>query len=177
MTVEVSAVIVSVPQADPIVEPFRSQLDSGAALGVPAHITILYPFMPLREIDVAVVGGLRDLFASIDPFEIALAAVDWFGDTVVFVRPEPDIELRRVTELVACRWPDWPPYEGAHADPTPHLTIGDNGDLAAMRHAGNAVGRLLPLHVEVHEIDLWAGTSELGSWQHRLTFPLGEDLR
>jgi 2'-5' RNA ligase len=170
--VEVSALIVPVPEADPVVGQFRAALDSGAALGVPAHITILYPFMPASALDPSVVAQLRGLFDSIDAFEISLNSTAWFDDAVVYVRPEPDAALRKMTSLVAERWPQWPPYEGAHPDPTPHLTLADNGDLSAMRQAAQAVRRSLQLHVEVSEVQLYAGTAKPDTWHHRLTFPL-----
>ena len=172
MSVEVSALVVPVPEADPVVGAFRADLDSGAALGVPSHITILYPFMPTSALDTNVIARLRALVASIDVFEVALTSIGWFGHDVVYVRPEPDFELRRMTALVEAQWPQWAPYEGAHPDPTPHLTIGDNGDFAAMGQAADAVRQSLPLRIEVSEVQLYAGTAEAGTWHHRLTFPL-----
>ena len=172
MSVEVSALIVAVPEADSVVGAFRAALDSGAALGVPSHITILYPFMPTGVLDTNVISQLRELFASIGAFEVALASIGWFGQDVVYVQPEPDTALRQMTALVAEQWPSWPPYEGTHPDPTPHLTIADNGDVSAMGRAADTVRQFLPLHVEVSEVQLYAGTAEAGTWHHRLTFPL-----
>ena len=41
-----SAVIVAVPAAEPAVRAHRQQFDRAAAWGVPAHVTVLYPFVP-----------------------------------------------------------------------------------------------------------------------------------
>jgi hypothetical protein len=172
MVDEVTALIARIPEADPVVERHRVVLDSGAAAGVPSHITVLYPFMPYRAIGSEVVEQLAALFASIDTFDFALTSIGWFGQDVVYLQPEPDDPFRRMTTAVAERWSQWPPYEGAHPDPTPHLTIGDNGDVAAMARAAETVGKSLPLGVTVSEIQLFAGTDQPGSWRHRLTFPL-----
>lgn len=172
VSVEVSALVVPVPEVDPIVDSFRAVLDSGAALGVPAHITILYPFMPTSALDPNVVAELRGIFASTDAFDISLTSIGWFEQDVVFLRPEPDDALRRMIALVAARWPQWPPYEGVHPEPTPHLTIGDNGDVVALGTAARAVSESLPIDVEVSEVQLYAGTLEPGTWQRRLSFPL-----
>ena len=172
MSVELSALVVPVPEADPVVGPYRAALDTGAALGMPAHVTILYPFMPTSALDHDAVAELRRLFASIDAFAISLTSIAWFDHAVVYVRPEPDAALRQITARVAERWPQWPPYEGSHADPTPHLTLADSGDLSTMRQAAQAVAESLPIHVDVSEVQLYAGTTKPDSWNHRLTFPL-----
>jgi hypothetical protein len=39
-----SALLVTVPAAEPAVARHRSRLDTSATVGVPAHITVLYPF-------------------------------------------------------------------------------------------------------------------------------------
>lgn len=172
MSAEITALIVAVPAADPVVGSFRSVLDSGATAGVPAHVTILYPFMPVDALDADVIGELSALFAGIAAFEFSLRSIAWFGQQVVYVRPEPDVMLRQLTKRVFERWPRWAPYGGAHADPTPHLTIGDNGDLPAMERAAHAVSRRLPIDVTVAEVELYAGTAAPGSWHRRMTFPL-----
>ena len=173
---DVTALIVLLPEADPVVGPFRAPHDSGAARGVPAHITILYPFMPTDVLDPKVVDELRSAFSSIAAFEISLTSIEWFNHDVVYIRPEPDAVLRQMIALVVERWPQWPPYGGEHPDPTPHLTIGDSADLSAMRQAAEQVRRRLPLHVEVCKVQLYAGRAErgtpTGTWHHRLTFPL-----
>jgi len=38
------AIVVLVPEAETLVEPFRKIFDPSAAKGMPAHITINYPF-------------------------------------------------------------------------------------------------------------------------------------
>ena len=43
-----SAVIVPVPEAEPAVGGLRAALDRAAVWGVPAHVTLLYPFVTPR---------------------------------------------------------------------------------------------------------------------------------
>lgn len=169
---EITALVVPMPEADPVVGRFRRALDSGAAAGVPAHVTVVYPFMPVEQVDRDVLRHLRDLFVTIEEFECSLASIAWFDRSVMYLRPEPDVPLRRMTRLVVERWPQWPPYGGAHRDPTPHLTIADNGDDDAMRRAAAIIGAELPLDIVVSEVHLYAGSSEPGSWHHLQTLPL-----
>jgi hypothetical protein len=44
MSSDESALVVLVPEAEAATKPFRDQYDPAAAAGVPAHITLLYPF-------------------------------------------------------------------------------------------------------------------------------------
>ncbi len=41
-----TALLVEVPAAEPYVAQYRSKLDTNAGLGIPAHITVLAPFVP-----------------------------------------------------------------------------------------------------------------------------------
>ena len=54
-----SGLIVKVPHAEPAVSAWRTQLM--AALGVPANLTVLFPFVPPAGIDEATRTALREL--------------------------------------------------------------------------------------------------------------------
>ena len=41
-----SALVVAVPDAEPVVGHLMLRLDANAVLGVPAHVTVLFPFVP-----------------------------------------------------------------------------------------------------------------------------------
>ncbi|HEY5398126.1 MAG TPA: hypothetical protein VIL16_22320 [Trebonia sp.] len=60
-----SALLVLVPAAEPVVGPHRARLDSSARDGVPAHLTVLYPFLPPAEIGQGVLAKLSRLFAAV----------------------------------------------------------------------------------------------------------------
>jgi len=171
-----SALIVSVPAAEPVVGMLRKRLDSSAPLGVPAHVTVLYPFMPPELIDAPVVSELAKLFSGVDGFHLALTTVGWFETEVVYLVPEPQAAFKALTAMVFERWPDYPPYEGLHHDPTPHLTVGDNEDYASMLEAVSAVEPLLPVETIVTEVELLAGDSTPGSWKRLAVFPLRRDV-
>ena len=61
-----SALIVEVPDAEPIVGEHRQRWDTSAALGVPAHVTVLFPFMHPSDIDNSVCEELADVSQPID---------------------------------------------------------------------------------------------------------------
>ena len=64
----------------------RAVLDASARDGVPAHVTVLYPFMPPALAGDAVLAGLARLFAGFPAFTFTLDRVAWFGDSVGLAR-------------------------------------------------------------------------------------------
>ncbi len=101
-----TALIVPIPDAEPAVGSFRASLDRAASWGVPAHVTVLYPFLSPERIDEAVLATVRDIVAAVPRSEVWLSHVDWFGDTVVWLAPQPDHLFRDLTAAV------WRPLSG-----------------------------------------------------------------
>ena len=53
-----TAVLVPVPEAEPVVARHRATLDAAAGWGIPAHVTVLFPFAPPDQLDAALIGAL-----------------------------------------------------------------------------------------------------------------------
>ncbi len=170
-----SAVVVTVPAAEPAVARHRLELDRSAAWGVPAHVTVLYPFVPPARLDPGVLARLADAVASVPRFDCTFARCAWFGADVLWLAPEPDRGFRDLTSAVASAFPEHPPYEGAFPDVVPHLTVGELrfGSPARLRRAEEEVCRRLPLSVEVAAAHLLVGSDRPGSWSVRAALPLG----
>lgn len=120
-----SGLVVPIPEADPIVQKLRLVHDPVADDGVPAHVTVLFPFVPRDEIDGVLHGELAALFAGVAGFPYRFERVQRFGTTTVYLAPEPAEGFAALTELVASRWPEHPPYGGVYEVVVPHLTVGD----------------------------------------------------
>ena len=60
-----SAVLVQVPAAEPLVSRHRARLDSAAELGVPAHVTILSPFVPPSAVTSSTLAILAEAVAPV----------------------------------------------------------------------------------------------------------------
>ncbi|UWP78487.1 2'-5' RNA ligase family protein [Dactylosporangium fulvum] len=166
-----TALIVVVPEAEPVVGPLRAVLDPAASWGVPAHVTVLYPFLPPHRVDGTVLAALRDVVGATPRFGAALTRVAWFGDTVVWAAPEPDQPFRDLTTAVWRRFPETPPYGGAYDDVVPHLTIGDGAPGPRLEHAAAAVAPHLPIPFTVGAVRLISGEpGEL--WETVTEFPL-----
>lgn len=169
-----SAVVVLVPEAEPAVARHRARLDPYAASGVPAHVTVLAPFVPPHAITAAVIEALAAAVASVAAFDCEFAGTRWFGDRVVWLAPRPDGPFRALTAAVSAAFPQFPPYGGAHDDVVPHLTVGISaaGDDERLRAAEASVLAALPVRARVSRAWLMTGASVPGGWSTVAELPL-----
>ncbi|MEV4717237.1 2'-5' RNA ligase family protein [Micromonospora noduli] len=168
-----TALIVPIPEAEEAVGRFRASLDRAAGWGVPAHVTVLYPFLPPQQIDEQVLAVLRETIAGIPRFDVALTHVGWFGDTVVWLAPQPARPFRGLTSAVCQQFPEAPPYAGAHSDVVPHLTIGHDAAKLTLSHAAETISTHLPISAAIDRVRLIAGTPDINPWPTICEFPLG----
>jgi hypothetical protein len=169
-----SALLIPVPEAEPVISSWRWQFDPAARHGIPAHVTLLYPFVPPASIDASVVERLGGLFGLARPFAFSLFELRRFGDTVLYLAPSPDDPFRRLTTALVDEFPDHPPYRGAFDGVIPHLTIADGASLAAMEEAQASVAHALPVASIAAEAWLMVGCAEDGAWRVMERFALGE---
>jgi 2'-5' RNA ligase len=172
-----AAIIVPIPEAERAVGPFRTVLDRAASWGVPAHVTVLYPFLPPDRINEAVRTAVRDIVAAVPRFDIMLSRVEWFGDAVVWLAPQPDQPFRELTAALWRRFPEAPPYAGAHPDVVPHLTIGHDAARPVLENAAKVVSTHLPIRAAIDVVQLITGTPNHGPWRTVCEFPLGLESR
>lgn len=122
-----SAILVPVPSAESAVSPWRARLDPSAAWGVPAQVTVLYPFLHPERIDDVVLETLAAAVRTVPRFHLELTAIGSFGDSVVWLAPDPNNPFRALTTAVWQRFPETPPFGGQFPDVVPHLTVGNEG--------------------------------------------------
>jgi 2'-5' RNA ligase len=170
-----SALVVLVPEAEASVKPFRDRHDPSAAAGMPAHITLLYPFKPPDEVDEIVLDRLRQYFARFAPIQFALSAIRRFPVEVLYLAPEPDEPFRQLTLAIWNRYPETPPYGGKWPDIVPHLSVAwlvDEQKLDAVADEFVEASRAsLPIRATASEVALMDNRS--GRWQVRARFSLG----
>jgi 2'-5' RNA ligase len=94
-------------------------------LRVPAHITVLFPFVPLAQLDAAA-ETLCDLCADVQPFDLTLDGYGHFP-TVVYLKPADPAPIKALFQRIHAMYPEYPPYRGAFGndDITPHMTVGE----------------------------------------------------
>jgi 2'-5' RNA ligase len=174
MSPDESALMVLVPEAETLAKPFRDRYDPSAAAGVPAHVTLLYPFKPPDDVDQAVIERLRDCFRRFAAFQFSLASVRRFPDAVLYLAPEPDEPFRRLVRAICDLYPETPPYGGKWPDIVPHLSVAWVRDEQLLDRIADDFAKAsrdrLPIRATAAQVALMEKRS--GRWLVRATFDL-----
>jgi 2'-5' RNA ligase len=164
-----SAVVVVVPDAEPIVGACRLRHDPMTARGVPPHITILFPFRAV--VDRATVDRVERLCRRITSFHATFSSVGRFPGEVVWLRPEPSARFTAIIRTFANEFPDCPPYGGEFPDIVPHLTVGVDLDPAVADLLEADLVSSLPLSTAIDRLTLLVEDSD-GNWNGERSWPL-----
>ena len=171
-----ATLVILVPEAEGLVRSFRDRYDPAAKSGMPAHITLLYPFKGPDEIDGLVLDTLRDCFSRFQPLKFSLMTINQFPGETLYLAPEPDEPFRKLTLAIWRCYPETPPYRGRYSTVIPHLTVADRmGEkrLAEVaREFEQAAQGRLPIQGHAAEVALMDTRS--GRWEINTTFRLGQ---
>jgi len=165
-----SAILIPVHDADAVVEPFRLEHDPVSTAGVPAHITLIVPWLPPEEIGPADLEELADALHSTDAFDFLLARVRWFGRRVLWLAPEPVKPFIDLVELLSERF-GTPPYEDEFDEVVPHLTVGHASDGAELGAVADQLITKLPIKCRAEEV--WVMVGDGRRWSVRAKLDLG----
>jgi 2'-5' RNA ligase len=167
-----SALLIRVAEAEPLVGSLRDRFDPTATVGVPAHITLLYPFMSPERVTTAVLASLRDACSSVARFRFHLARVGRFPETT-YLAPNPEQPFVALAELLYSKFPEYPPYGGRFEKIVPHLTVADKdaaGASTAEHELSERMRETGGIQCECQAIELWKNDS--GLWKYLHSFEL-----
>ncbi|ANY08612.1 2'-5' RNA ligase family protein [Pseudonocardia sp. HH130630-07] len=138
--------------------------------GIPAHLTLLYPFVPADVLTPDTVRRLRDACAATGPVTVGFTRAT-STPTMVSVAPEPIAPVAALARRLRDGWPGYPPYGGRFGpDPAPHVTLAlDPGPDAAGIVA--TAGDLLPVRARLDVAALVETTAS--GWREHVRFDLG----
>ncbi|MEU9125154.1 2'-5' RNA ligase family protein [Streptomyces sp. NPDC048506] len=68
-----TALIVRIPDAEPAARALRARFDPSARAGVPAHVTVLFPFLDESRIDARVCSALTEVIGSHHAFDLRVS--------------------------------------------------------------------------------------------------------
>jgi hypothetical protein len=166
-----SGIILPIPEAEEIVGDLRRLHDPQARYGVPAHITLLYPFARPLSVD-GTLGALRRFFGRMSSFDFSLTEIRRFPATA-YLHPEPSATFIELTQMLARQWPEYPPYGGAFSTIIPHLTVADHASSGVLESTGMTVAGYLPIRCRATEAWLMC-SDENGFWSRRDIFRFRE---
>jgi 2'-5' RNA ligase len=164
-----SAVVIVVPEVEPLVRDFRRKYDPVARRGMPAHVTILWPFAvpPIAREDRE---ELRKIAAATSSFEYAFPVMRRFP-SVLWFAPDPAAPFIDLTHALLRRWPSRVPYGGEHAELVPHVTVAQGKD-ATLNKVETAIAPHLPVRAYARELTLL--TEANGCWSVFERYPFAK---
>lgn len=168
-----TALICRVPEVERYIAHYRQRFDPSARRNVPAHVTVLYPFMAPDEIDDEVLESLARIARAVPCFEYRLAETRRFPVSL-YLAPQPDASFAALTEAVQRAYPEFPPFAGKFDTVVPHVTVAHADDAqlceieVELRIAMASGG---PVKARCHEMVLIENSS--GRWEEMRRFALG----
>jgi 2'-5' RNA ligase len=150
----------------------RDRMDPSAAQGVPAHVTLLYPFMPPVDLTEVVRSRVERIIAAEQSFPFRLTGVVRWPN-VVYLAPDPAEPFRRLIKALAAEFPDYPPYGGMHEEIVPHVTVAQDVPEDYFAAAEHALPQMLPIPDVAREAWLIGHTPQQ-PWHTLWRLPLGQ---
>jgi|GEM_PF-820614 len=173
----IGVLLVPSHDADRVIEPLRRRLDPTWRQRMPAHVTLLVPFLHSSSLDAAGITSLQRLIGSHPAFDYVLEETRWFGDDVLYLKPEPSEPFRQLALALMGQFPECRPYDGAFNEVVPHVTIGKGGRWRKRRWRMRAAARRMAAEdaIRAHASEVFLMDYEPASnvWKRSLTFPLG----
>jgi 2'-5' RNA ligase len=105
-----------------LVGPFRERFDPSSKLGVPAHITVLYPFVQPNQITELVIAQMRRFASEHSAFAYSLNSTGQFPDAL-YLAPNPVQPFVDLIKGLVQYFPAYVPYHGQFDSIVPHLTV------------------------------------------------------
>jgi len=167
-----SALITRVPEAEAYISGYRDRYDPPARRNVPAHVTILYPFMAPTLVTAGVLERLRGVANAVPRFDYRISRTQRFP-VALYLVPDPDTSFSALIDGVVREFPDYPPFEGKFDTVVPHITVA-HGDEPLLCEIEVALRIALPgagVAARCAELVLIENTT--GRWEQMDVFPLG----
>jgi 2'-5' RNA ligase superfamily len=163
-----TALVIEVPGAEALLDVARRVNPALVRPGLPAHVTVLYPFLPVAELTDDVDAAVRAIAASVTVTEVRLTELVSALGFVAMAAPE----LQPVADAAYAEWPGVQPYGGRFGPKPPvHLTIAMGGTEDELAQVVAQTREAIPVIDQPEAVHLVVLTEQ--GWQLRLSAPLG----
>lgn len=152
-----TVIIVPVPEAEPIVDLVSDGTTTpDGAQGMPAHVTLIYPFIDDSQLVAGRVAEVRAVLEQFSAFEFVLSEVRRFdnlpNESYVWLSPTPGWPFVEMVERLAASFPEHPPFGGAFATVIPHLTIAASTDENLLDRVAKQAAAALPIRARAEKV-------------------------
>ncbi len=168
-----TAIVAEVPEVEAAPYLTHRRGAAAGAAGMPAHVTLLYPFTDSDQLPAGRIHELRDVFESLPVFEVEFGETAWFENldrAVLWLKPVPSEPFVAITEALEREFPEHPAYAGRFDSVIPHLTVATGDNRAGLLQVERDVQRHLPIVARIQAAQLYEHRSE--GWRLRDTFAL-----
>jgi len=152
---EFTTLIALTPEVESAVGSWRSRFDPWTRRGVPAHITLLSPFLPLSQLGDRVREQLAFLLSKHRQTEIELARVEQLPGAVSLLPGSAGVLLQITRELLN-EWPELEARSRTVNGRPHHITIACTEDPVLFNEIRVDVGRSLPIKTRLCDVLLLA---------------------
>jgi 2'-5' RNA ligase len=167
MTERETAIVVRI-RVPAAIDRLRRAHDRAARLGVPAHVTILYPFVAVPDLSRDVRDRIGEIASELRAFEVTFESVArWPG--VIYLEPVPSSRFAALIERCAAAFPEHPPYAGSIDEVIPHLTVVES-DAAPFDAIEAAARAALPFRAAANAFDVLV-EDDAGRWRRYWRLP------
>ena len=163
-----SALIIRV-ELPPALEALRRIHVADSADGVPAHVTLLYPFAEPTSVSDATLERVAAIVAGHRAWSMTLAGFGRWPDTL-YATVEPDAAVRALQGELAGAFPALPLYGDPGLRFEPHVTVVEGPGVTDPAVAADPAWAELPIEERVAEVELIVRTE--GPWRVVHRFPL-----
>ena len=142
-----TAIVMAFEDAEPAVYRWRRAHTTDGAEGMPAHVTLIYPFAEDSDLVTGQVSELRELLSAFPAFDVRFATFGRFDGPppVLYLEPAPAQPFIDMVDAVVRQFPSYQPFGGEYDTVIPHLTVVQTDDQAVVAAAEEDVAEHLPL--------------------------------
>lgn len=186
-----TALLLPVAAADPLLRRVADRFPGTVRPGLPAHLTVLYPFVPAESLAAATMRACTEIAERTSPIDVRFTRCRERGQ-MAYLEPDPVAPVDALLRAVRARWPGLTPYDGRFPDAPAHVTLalaGRSSDHAVhegarepasgervserVRAVARLVDPLLPIRTTLDELMLVAVGA--GGWEVLGRWPLAAD--
>jgi 2'-5' RNA ligase len=162
-----TAVVVLLPELEPLIGGWRRRYTGDGARGMPPHVTLIIPFADSADLDERL-GPLGLTLGAFAPFDVAVTETARFPG-LLYLRPEPEESFIAMTEALASAFPAFPPYAGEFDEIVPHVTVAQADEEVLVGIERELVPQL-PMRARVERG--WLVENTRAGWRRHTAFPL-----